>query len=53
MCPCRICDLMVLLWCSRYGCSKWACEVLLKEMHEIYGNPVKIFRCGMILSHTR
>ncbi|BDA50881.1 Carboxylic acid reductase [Coccomyxa sp. Obi] len=35
-----------------YGCSKWACEVLLKQLHERFGVPVKIFRCGMILSHT-
>lgn len=36
----------------RYGCSKWAVEVLLKELHARWGVPVKIFRCGMILSHT-
>lgn len=42
-------------WCDRgrYGCSKWAVEVLLKQLHEKYGVPIKIFRCGMILSHTR
>ena len=36
----------------RYGCSKWAVEVLLKELHARWGVPVKVFRCGMILSHT-
>ncbi|BDA45159.1 Carboxylic acid reductase [Coccomyxa sp. Obi] len=36
-----------------YGCSKWAVEVLLKELHEAHGIPVTMFRCGMILSHSR
>ena len=27
-------------------------EVLLKELHQRWGVPVKVFRCGMILSHT-
>ena len=38
---------------SRYGCSKWAVEVLLRDLHERHGIPVSIFRCGMILSHSR
>ena len=37
----------------RYGCSKWAVEVLLRDLHETHGIPVSIFRCGMILSHSR
>ena len=41
-----------LLLC-RYGCTKWACEVLLKQLHEQYQVPVQIFRCSMILAHTQ
>lgn len=37
----------------RYGASKWAVEVLLQDLHETHGIPVSIFRCGMILSHSR
>ena len=37
----------------RYGCSKWASEVQLQQLHERYGVPVSIFRCGMILAHSR
>ena len=37
----------------RYGCSKWAVEVLLRQLHDQHGIPVSIFRCGMILAHTR
>lgn len=46
-------DLCAVFGGARYGCSKWACEVLLKQLHERCGIPVKIFRCGMILSHTQ
>ena len=46
-------DMLVVYVMDRYGCSKWACEVLLKQLHERWGVPVKIFRCGMILSHTQ
>lgn len=41
-----------LLLC-RYGCTKWAGEVLLKQLHEQYQVPVQIFRCSMILAHTQ
>ena len=37
----------------RYGCSKWASEVQLQQLHERWGVPVSIFRCGMILAHSR
>lgn len=28
-------------------------EVLLRQLHDQHGIPVSIFRCGMILAHTR
>ena len=37
----------------RYGCSKWASEVHLQQLSERHGVPVAIFRCGMILAHSR
>ena len=37
----------------RYGCTKWASEVQLQQLHERYGVPVSIFRCGMILAHSK
>lgn len=39
--------------CYRYGCTKWACEVLLQQLHEQHDVPVRIFRCSMILAHPR
>lgn len=45
---------LIKLACARsYGCTKWAVEILLRELHQTYAVPVSIFRCGMILSHTR
>ena len=38
---------------TRYGASKWAVEILLRDLHDDHGIPVSIFRCGMILSHSR
>ena len=38
---------------SRYGCTKWATEVQLQQLHQEYGVPVSIFRCGMILAHSK
>ncbi len=37
----------------RYGCSKWASEVQLQQLHERHGAPVSIFRCGMVLAHSK
>ena len=37
----------------RYGATKWASEVQLQQLHERWGVPVSIFRCGMILAHSR
>ena len=37
----------------RYGATKWASEVQLQQLHERHGVPVSIFRCGMILAHSR
>jgi fatty acid CoA ligase FadD9 len=34
-----------------YATSKWACEVLLEEMHRRYGLSVAIVRCGNIAPH--
>ena len=36
-----------------YAASKWAGEVLLKELHQRFGTPVRVFRPGMILPHRR
>jgi fatty acid CoA ligase FadD9 len=50
------------LWQSRtagegyavgYATSKWACEVLLQELHKACGIPVNVFRCSMMLGHSR
>ncbi|POX95713.1 non-ribosomal peptide synthetase, partial [Mycobacterium kansasii] len=35
-----------------YGNSKWAGEVLLRAANDLYGLPVAVFRCGMILADT-
>ena len=36
-----------------YATSKWASEILLKQVHERFGTPVRVFRPGMILPHRR
>lgn len=36
-----------------FGCSKWAGEVLLRQMHDDFNIPASIFRCGMLLPHSR
>ena len=36
-----------------YATSKWASEVLLKELHDAFGTPVRVFRCDLILPHRR
>ncbi len=36
-----------------YGTSKWAGEVLLREAHDLFGLPVAVFRCDMIMADTR
>ncbi len=38
---------------NRYGCTKWATEVQLQQLHGEYGVPVSVFRCGMILAHSK
>ena len=37
----------------RYGCSKWATEVQLQQLNSHFGVPVSVFRCGMILAHSK
>lgn len=37
----------------RYGASKWATEVQLQQLHKEFGVPVSVFRCGMILAHSK
>ncbi len=48
------------LWPSRgvgsgpgegYATSKWASEVLLRDLHQRCGIPVTVHRCGMVLPH--
>lgn len=36
-----------------YATSKWAGEVLLKELHQRFGAPVRVFRPSMILPDRR
>jgi len=36
-----------------YATSKWAGEVLLKELHGRFGTPVRVFRPGLIMPHRR
>ncbi|MBV9315004.1 MAG: carboxylic acid reductase [Pseudonocardia sp.] len=40
-------------YANGYATSKWASEVLLRQAHELYGLPVAVFRCDMILTDTR
>ena len=39
-------------YANGYSNSKWAGEVLLREAHDLYGLPVSVFRCDMILADT-
>ncbi|MDT5138190.1 MAG: fatty acid CoA ligase FadD9 [Mycobacterium sp.] len=39
-------------YANGYANSKWAGEVLLREAHDLYGLPVSVFRCDMILADT-
>ncbi|MFZ0905403.1 MAG: carboxylic acid reductase, partial [Mycobacterium sp.] len=39
-------------YANGYGNSKWAGEVLLREAHDLFGLPVAVFRCDMILADT-
>jgi fatty acid CoA ligase FadD9 len=36
-----------------YAASKWAGEVLLKELHQRFRTPVRVFRCGLVMPHRR
>ena len=36
-----------------YATSKWAGEVLLKELHGRFGTPVRVFRPSLILPHRQ
>jgi fatty acid CoA ligase FadD9 len=40
-------------YANGYANSKWASEVLLREAHDLCGLPGAVFRCDMILAHTR
>ncbi|HTI77404.1 MAG TPA: carboxylic acid reductase [Mycobacterium sp.] len=39
-------------YANGYGNSKWAGEVLLRKANDLYGLPVSVFRCDMILADT-
>ena len=39
-------------YANGYGNSKWGGEVLLREAHDLFGLPVAVFRCDMILADT-
>lgn len=34
-----------------YGTSKWACELLLRDLHARTSLPIAVFRCSMLLPH--
>lgn len=40
-------------YANGYANSKWAGEVLLREAHDLCGLPAAVFRCDMILAHSR
>jgi fatty acid CoA ligase FadD9 len=40
-------------YANGYANSKWASEVLLREAHALCGLPGAVFRCDMILAHSR
>ncbi len=40
-------------YANGYGNSKWAGEVLLRKANDLYGLPVAVFRCDMILAEPR
>ena len=40
-------------YANGYGISKWASEVLLREVHDLCGLPIVVFRPGMILADSR
>ena len=40
-------------YASGYAASKWASEVLLREVHDATGLPVTVFRSDMIMAHPR
>jgi fatty acid CoA ligase FadD9 len=40
-------------YANGYGNSKWAGEVLLREVFDLCGLPVGVFRSDMILAHSR
>jgi fatty acid CoA ligase FadD9 len=39
-------------YANGYGNSKWAGEVLLRKANDMYGLPVSVFRCDMIMADT-
>ena len=40
-------------YANGYANSKWAGEVLMREAHDLCGVPIGVFRCDMILAHSR
>ena len=40
-------------YANGYANSKWASEVLIREAHALCGLPGAVFRCDMILAHSR
>jgi fatty acid CoA ligase FadD9 len=40
-------------YANGYSNSKWASEVLLREANDLCGLPGAVFRCDMILAHSR
>ncbi len=39
-------------YASGYATSKWAGEVLLREVHDLCGLPVRVFRCDMLMAEA-
>ncbi|MCB5944270.1 carboxylic acid reductase [Acidocella sp. KAb 2-4] len=44
---------LIDMYASGYGASKWAGEVMLREVNEKFGLPVNVFRADMIMPHAR
>jgi fatty acid CoA ligase FadD9 len=40
-------------YANGYANSKWAGEVLMREAYDLCGLPIGVFRCDMILAHSR
>jgi len=40
-------------YAAGYAATKWAGEILVKDLQERFSIPVNVIRCGMVLAHTQ